>query len=69
MDDLIGKANQDAKLICLYEIRGTEDQQPECLDELSFAVGNCCIRGNHVKCVPIPIGKRVRELCHISIIK
>ena len=69
VDDLISKANQDAKLICLYEIQGTEDQQPECLDEFSFAVGNRCIRGNHVKCVPIPIGKRVRELRHISIIK
>ena len=68
-DDLISKTDQDTKLVRLYEIRGAEDQQPECLDEFTFAVGNHCLRGNYVKCIPIPIGKRVGELRHISMIE
>ena len=67
-DYLISEADKNPELICVYKVGGAENQQPERLNELSFTVRDCCVRGNDAKFTLIPIGKRVRELCHVSII-
>jgi hypothetical protein len=43
MDYLIGEADKNAKLIHVYKVGSTEDQQPEGLDKLSFTVCDCCV--------------------------
>ena len=67
-DYLVSEADKNPDLICVDEVGGTENQQPECLNELSFTVRNCCGRGNGAEFILIPIGKQVGELRHISII-
>ena len=56
-DDLVSKANEDAMLVCLHKVRGTDDQQPECLNEFTFAMCNSCIRWDNPKCLLVPITK------------
>ena len=64
-DYLVSEADKNPDLIRVDEVSGTENQQPERLNELSFTVRDCCSRGNDAELLLIPIGKRVKELRHI----
>jgi len=55
VDNLVSKADENAMLVCFHKVRSADDQQPECLDEFSFAVCDSCIRWDNSKCLLVPI--------------